>query len=61
MVPLSVFPVRDTGTGAAPAAGLANVFGVKLGGFSHWCGAGSCLVMDMAPVGGERESETKQK
>ena len=50
----------DTDTEAVPVAGLANVFGFKLEGFSHGYGIGVCLVMHMAPVG-ERDSLKQSK
>lgn len=55
-VPGSASLMDSTDPKAALVTGLANVFGVKMKGFSH-C---DCLVMQKAPVG-QRKAETKQK
>lgn len=43
----------------APTAGLANVCGVKMNGFTNWYGMGNCLVVRVVTVG--KKQNLKQR
>lgn len=45
----------------APTAGLANVCGVKMNGFTNWYGMGNCLVWCMWSQWGRNKISNKGK